>query len=218
MKKRLLPLLALLLVVGLAGLAVRRRVGQRNQALQFSELNPLLRALDLDADGTVNADELARAPESVRRLDRNGDGRITEDELLPGPGSFGRGGSRARELADALMAFDRNGDGRLTPDEVPERMLGVFARGDRNHDGALDAAEVRTLADISAASAARADFWPGGFLETDKLVTALDANHDGVISAEEIAAAVPALRRLDRNGDGMLSPEEIRPVVRPGRR
>ena len=37
---------------------------------------------------------------------------------------------------------------------------------------------------------------------------ALDANHDYVISAEEIAAAPVALRQLDLDGDGKLSAEE----------
>ena len=37
---------------------------------------------------------------------------------------------------------------------------------------------------------------------------ALDANHDYVISADEIAAAPEALRRLDLDGDGNLSAEE----------
>jgi hypothetical protein len=39
----------------------------------------------------------------------------------------------------------------------------------------------------------------------------LDADHDYVISASEIAAAPAALRRLDLNGDGKLLPVEIAP-------
>ena len=45
-----------------------------------------------------------------------------------------------------LMSFDRNHDGRITVDELSERMQGLVARGDRGGDGALDAAEIRTLA------------------------------------------------------------------------
>ena len=40
------------------------------------------------------------------------------------------------------------------------------------------------------------------------VLDALDADHDYVISATEIAAAPAALRRLDLNGDGKLSAEE----------
>jgi hypothetical protein len=40
---------------------------------------------------------------------------------------------------------------------------------------------------------------------------ALDANHDGVIDASEIANASAALKKLDKNGDGKLTPDELRP-------
>jgi hypothetical protein len=43
------------------------------------------------------------------------------------------------------------------------------------------------------------------------LVAALDANHDHVISADEIANAAAALKALDLNGDGKLSADELMP-------
>jgi hypothetical protein len=48
------------------------------------------------------------------------------------------------------------------------------------------------------------------------LLVALDSDHDGVISAEEIANAPQALRSLDKNGDGKLSEAEVRPPRPPG--
>jgi len=44
------------------------------------------------------------------------------------------------------------------------------------------------------------------------LMAALDANHDGVIDADEIASASAALRKLDKNGDGKLTMDELRPL------
>jgi len=41
------------------------------------------------------------------------------------------------------------------------------------------------------------------------IVRALDANHDGVIDADEIANASAALKTLDKNGDGKLTPDEF---------
>ena len=41
------------------------------------------------------------------------------------------------------------------------------------------------------------------------IVRALDANHDGVIDASEIANASEALKTLDKNGDGKLTPDEF---------
>ncbi|HPA18760.1 MAG TPA: DUF1566 domain-containing protein [Verrucomicrobiae bacterium] len=48
------------------------------------------------------------------------------------------------------------------------------------------------------------------------IVTALDSNGDGTISAGEIAGATSALKKLDRNGDRKLTPDEYLPP-RPGR-
>jgi hypothetical protein len=41
------------------------------------------------------------------------------------------------------------------------------------------------------------------------IIAALDANHDGVIDADEIANAPAALKTLDKNGDGKLTPDEF---------
>jgi len=43
--------------------------------------------------------------------------------------------------------------------------------------------------------------------------TALDANGDGIISADEIANASAALKTLDKNGDGQLTADEYRPAM-----
>ena len=47
------------------------------------------------------------------------------------------------------------------------------------------------------------------------IIAALDANHDGVIDADEIANAPAALKTLDKNGDGKLTPDELRPSRPP---
>ncbi len=54
---------------------------------------------------------------------------------------------------------------------------------------------------------------PGGrrMMPPSPLMEALDANHDGIIDATEIANASAALKTLDKNGDGKLTPDELRP-------
>jgi hypothetical protein len=49
------------------------------------------------------------------------------------------------------------------------------------------------------------------------IIGAIDANHDGVIDADEIANASAALKALDKNGDGVLTPDEFvgKPPKRP---
>jgi hypothetical protein len=47
--------------------------------------SPLMAALDTDKDGTLSADEIANASESLKKLDKNGDGKLTPDEYRPAP-------------------------------------------------------------------------------------------------------------------------------------
>ncbi len=42
------------------------------------------------------------------------------------------------------------------------------------------------------------------------VLTALDANKDGAIDADEVAQAATSLKTLDKNGDGKLTPDEYR--------
>lgn len=43
------------------------------------------------------------------------------------------------------------------------------------------------------------------------MLQALDLNHDGVIEADEIAAASKSLLALDKNGDGQITADEMQP-------
>jgi hypothetical protein len=49
------------------------------------------------------------------------------------------------------------------------------------------------------------------FMRSQPVLAALDVDHDGEISAAEIASAPAALRKLDISGDGILAPVEIAP-------
>lgn len=57
---------------------------------------PIVKALDLNKDGSLDASEITAAGASLRTLDKNGDGILTPDETRPGPpvgtAPGGRGG------------------------------------------------------------------------------------------------------------------------------
>ena len=58
---------------------------------------------------------------------------------------------------------------------------------------------------------------PGGGRPPSPIVEALDADHDGVISADELKNATEALSKLDKNKDSKLTDDEFRPQGgRPG--
>jgi hypothetical protein len=56
---------------------------------------------------------------------------------------------------------------------------------------------------------------PGEHRPPPPVIAVIDANHDGVISADEIANASEALKQLDKNQDGQLTRDEMRPPPPP---
>ena len=188
----------------------------------FAGSGPIFAALDADRNNILSAPELEDASVVLKKLDRDGDGRLTRDELIPGPGVSS--GANSEEMVNTLMDLDKNGDGKLAKDEVPERMQGLFERGDGNKDGVLTKEEVTKLVQAQSSAGGpggegrrmdgrgrRGGFGrQGGFPRGDQVFTALDANSDGVLSPDEVRNAPSALLRLDGNGDGALTTEEIR--------
>lgn len=240
-----LSIVAASLLVLSSGVAARRQAPDAppppppqppQMQIRMMEASPALKALDADHDGVISAAELDNAPAALLTLDKNGDGKLTRDEVagvMPARGrgrsEGGRGGEppqipapgpTADELLAALLTYDKNKDGKLHKAEVPERQVGIFARGDSNNDGVLDGAELRKVtADQAAApvAPARGRGGRGGFGPFDPVAAALDKDGNAEISAEEIAGASGALKALDKNGDGRLTEDEVAPMPNQGR-
>ena len=126
-------------------------------------------------------------------LDANHDGVIDAQEIANAPA--------------ALKALDKNNDGQLTRDELmpPRRGPG----GPNNNAGGPPGRGLRNRAAGGPPSGATANDAQRPPLPP--LIAALDANHDGVIDAQEIANAPAALKTLDKNSDGTLTRDELRP-------
>jgi hypothetical protein len=79
---------------GLAGQAEAQEVGRPEGAPRPG--SPLVRALDANGDGVIDAAEISNASQVLLTLDANGDGQLTLEEVRPagarGPG--GPGGPR----------------------------------------------------------------------------------------------------------------------------
>ena len=150
---------------------------------------PLLRVLDADQDGIISAEEIDKAPDALLTLDKNKDGKLMPDEFLgpkpagPPPGEprkFGESGKKAGE--------------RPFPGQKPQ------GEGEKKPAAPIDGAAPPVGEHDGEGKPPRPPAPP--------LVAALDADHNGVISADEIADAAKSLLTLDKNGDGQLGPRE----------
>lgn len=179
-----------------------------------------LRKLDKNGDGKLTREEaglqmqMGRGPGGRGGRGR-GEGEGEGDEP-PSPAPT------AEELTATLMMFDSNHDGKLEKSEVPERMQGMFERGDTNHDGVLTREEIAKLAEANRQASGGGEGrgegrgpggrgGPGGPNQFDVAFNALDTNHDGEISADEINNAATSLKTLDKNGDGQITEDEVTP-------
>lgn len=90
----------------------------------------------------------------------------------------------------ALRRLDWNHDGKLSPEEC----------------GFYSGKTLKTKLDPQLVQRARLDF-----MRLNPVLAALDADHDGEISADEIKNSAAALRTLDKNRDGSLAPDEVLP-------
>lgn len=204
--------------------------GARNRQADARQ-NPdrIFKRLDANGDGKITLDEVPeerkeRFKPLIARGDKNGDGALDRTELrdaFAAPPGAPAGGPPERRGGDAKRLFsrlDKNGDGKLTADEAPEERRTFIERLIRRHDKDGDAA--LSLEEFGDARPERPDQGPPGDENRRRppqgfppagLFMALDADRDGRLSSDEIAAAADAIRKLDRNGDGAVTFDEIAP-------
>lgn len=128
----------------------------------------LFKALDVDGDHEISAEELQNAMESLSKLDKNEDGRLSLGEINPQESKRAEKKARAREIrmrATAIagrkpspkeqfvnleiarvMRFDANKDGLITASELPERMSEFLEKEDTDGNNVIDRNELEAMA------------------------------------------------------------------------
>lgn len=117
-----------------------------------------------------------------------------------------------------LRALDIDRDFMLSPSEISNAPA-ELRKLDTNHEGRVTAEECGLPIDPNSVPPAMLAKLRRQFMSFHPVLAALDADHDGEISAWEIEHAAPALKRLDRNHDGYLTADELIPsemAVRAG--
>ncbi|MGH6889518.1 MAG: EF-hand domain-containing protein [Rhizomicrobium sp.] len=94
-------------------------------------------------------------------------------------------------------------NGVVTRAAMERGLRADFAAADKNHDGCLDADEVRPINEAR---------WKADASTASPLI---DFRHTGCIDFDEFAATPRSLfDQLDKNGDGRLTPKELHPSRR----
>ena len=109
-----------------------------------------------------------------------------------------------------LRTLDADRDLTLSPWEIATAPA-ALRKLDTNHDGKLTPEECGLHIDPDSVPPALLARLHHRFMSFHPLLAALDANHDGEISAWEIEHAAASLKTLDRNHDGYLTADELIP-------
>jgi len=137
------------------------------QGIMQGAEQPILKALDTNADGALSADEIQSGPDSLRALDQNDDGVLLPDEtrlVLPDgsqfpPGFMGEMMQNPR-VQPLMNLIDRNGDFIIDADEI-DNSGAAIKRLDADGDWTLSATETAVrLGDAAAGGGGNAQDAP----------------------------------------------------------
>ena len=178
------------------------------RAYRYAADDPAFKGRDLTPKGTIT-ERAAQGLDAQPRRRPDGARSGPPTPVTGGQGGRGRGGAGGpgggsnfgRSLLS--LALDSDGDGVLSTQEMENATKALQAL-DKNGDGKLTADE---LDDPNQAGQVGPDGRPrpaGG-----PLMRVLDTDHDGVLSAQELANAPVALKAADANQDGKLTREEV---------
>ncbi len=114
--------------------------------------NPIVRVIDTDKNHELSAAEIANSAIVIRALDLNGDGTVSATELRPArpadaparPAPPADAPARTRPVEPVMLALDANSDGALSAAEITNAATSLLAL-DANKDGKLTAEEFRPL-------------------------------------------------------------------------
>lgn len=175
------------------------------RSLVYLAVSP--QTFDANHDGVLSAEEIANAGSALRGMDRNGDGRLTaEDYFTPVRPSVQAAPEGEPEIQAAAPAGAPLPQSRAERSLYPTRTAAEYGiLRQRSEDSySLEIVQGTEASDPEAA-----------LVRLHPLLSALDTNHDGELSAEEMRNAPAVLRRLDRNHDGRISMDEwpVTPLV-----
>ena len=209
-------------------------------AASSTTADDLFSSIDTNGDGSISADELSTflasatgdstgADEFLASLDTDGDGSISASEFEAGappppPGSS----STTTGLDDLFSSIDTNGDGSISSDELTAFLATdsddstsidqLLAALDTDGNGSVSESEFEAGATGSSGGVGAVAGGGGG--DGDRIYDSMDLNHDGTVTADELAQFVARgpedgptadelLAKFDTDGDGSITKTEF---------
>lgn len=159
---------------------------------------------DKNADGVIELSEIdaAMANRESRRGHRHG-----------GDGMRGKAGMGDGAMGSHMLRrFDANRDGKVTADETRAEFERRFAEADLTRDGKIDDADLPPMMrgrNVIAEGVASKRHRRGG-MRGMKWLSEADANKDGVVTVDEVAALSASHHaRFDHNKDGSIDQADM---------
>ena len=116
------------------------------------------------------------------------------------------GAAIAHDASSKFQAMDTDNDGKVTVVEYEVGMQEKFRATDTNGDGQVTAAEM----DAARAKAGKPSKSAGGEMTSKDKIKKMDADGNGMVSADEHAAAAKGkFNEADANKDGSLTKGEL---------
>jgi hypothetical protein len=166
-------------------------------------LPPVIRALDANYDGVIDASEIANAPQELSTLLKSGSTSLSIHDLLGGPPRRHRGGPEGGGPPDVSGSSGGNTDDGPPPPPPDGPPPGGPGGGD-DQGG-------------PPPPPPGGPGGPGGHHRPPPVIQALDANHDGVVDTNEISNSPQELSTLLKSGSTSLSiPDLLGPPPRRG--
>ena len=178
--------------------------------------SPLFDALDTNHDGVLSAEEIANAPASLKALLKDGATDLKREDLRPTPPHHDPAAGENDHPRPKVPLIRPHGPPLQTTSEHADASPAPAADAQPNPQA--DGLEPHHPAPEDAA---RPDGRAGGPEQhprhgppSSPLFEALDTNHDGVISAEEMNNASASVKRMLKPGSSELRREDLRPERR----
>lgn len=186
-----------------------RARGERPAARRSTELARILREGDKDGDQKLSADELGDA-ELHKKLDTDGDGFLTLQEMMADQAAVVAAVDKAAKAAleEEFKILDRDDSGKLSKEELGANFGKLLETGDTDKDGALNLEEWIAAKNTAKPDAGRER--PQGERPQRNPIADMDKDGDGKISKDEAGERLKDMfDKLDADKDGFLTEEEI---------